>query len=168
MLILCTKVVLTYCMSLSWSEVGDQGQGRNFKSCIFKKKKKKDFVRVNSFRFNSLWQLKVMVLFLIIFILALYHINFTKHNLHYHQHTKVYYWKKFVGVVGRVIPDGGREWVKVIGTSTDMKEYMLKNGTWIKSFIFKYFFFHFMNKIFMKNFTWKKNIFMWKLDNNTI
>lgn len=156
MLILCKKVVLTNCMSLSWSEVGDQGQGRNFKSCIFQKKKKKDLVRVNSFRFNSLWQLKVMVLFLIIFILALYHIN--------------YYilLKKFVGVVGRVIPDGGREWVKVIGTSTDMKEYMLKNGTWIKSFIFKYFFFHFMNKIFMKNFTWKKNIFMWKLDNNTI
>lgn len=40
MLILCTKVVLTNCMSLSWSEVGDQGQGRNFKSCIFQKKKK--------------------------------------------------------------------------------------------------------------------------------
>lgn len=153
MLILCTKVVLTNCMSLSWSEVGDQGQGRNFKSCIFQKKKKKDLVRVNSFRFNSLWQLKVMVLFLIIFIPSAY---------------KSILLKKFVGVVGRVIPDGGREWVKVIGTSTDMKEYMLKNGTWIKSFIFKYFFFHFMNKIFMKNFTWKKNIFMWKLDNNTI
>lgn len=153
MLILCTKVVLTNCMSLSWSEVGDQGQGRNFKSCIFQKKKKKDLVRVNSFRFNSLWQLKVMVLFLIIFIPSAY---------------KSILLKKIVGVVGRVIPDGGREWVKVIGTSTDMKEYMLKNGTWIKSFIFKYFFFHFMNKIFMKNFTWKKNIFMWKLDNNTI